>query len=184
MAAVRMDAGSVVRTGDHAENDTRVIASADVLRVGMGACGAHTQERQLFARREDGQRAINAVDVMRAGEYECGQLQQEGNTHHRVLLREGTALEQHRLELLHDRIGFLELLEEAKIRIFTENSLAVVVGILFAQGIQFCVNKVVKFRYIPCGAVGIGDFEDAERNIALGKGRVLDDFKHRNTSIC
>ena len=32
MAAVRMDAGSVVRTGDHAENDTRVIASADVLR--------------------------------------------------------------------------------------------------------------------------------------------------------
>ena len=121
---------------------------------------------------------------MCAGEYECGQLQQEGNTHHRVLLRERTSLEHHGFELLHDRIGFLELLEEAKIRIFTENSLAVVVGILFAQGIQFCVNKVVKFRYIPCGAVGIGDFEDAERNIALGKGRVLDDFKHRNTSIC
>ena len=179
-----MDAGSVVRTGDHAENDTRVIASADVLRVGMRACGAHTQERQLFARREDGQRAVHAVDIMRAGEYECGQLQQEGNPHHRVLLRERTSLEQHRFELLHDRIGFLKLLEEAKIRIFTENSLAVVVGILFAQGIQFCVNKVVKFRYIPCGAVGIGDFEDAERNIALGKGRVLDDFKHRNTSIC
>ena len=184
MAAVRMDAGSVVRTGDHAENDTRAIASADVLRVGMRACGAHTQERQLFARREDGQRAVHAVDVMRAGEYECGQLQQEGNPHHRVLLREGTSLEHHRLELLHDRIGFLKLLEKPEVRIFTENSLAVVVGILFAQGIQFCVNKVVKFRYIPCGAVGIGDFEDAERNIALGKGRVLDDFKHRNTSIC
>ena len=184
MAAVRMDAGSVVRTGDHAENDTRAIASADVLRVGMRACGAHTQERQLFARRKDGQRAVHAVDVMRAGEYECGQLQQEGNPHHRVLLRERTSLEHHRLELLHDRIGFLKLLEEAKIRIFTENSLAVVVGILFAQGIQFCVNKVVKFRYIPCRTVGIGDFEDAERNIALGKGRVLDDFKHRNTSIC
>ena len=184
MAAVRMDAGSVVRTGDHAENDTRVIASADVLRVGMRACGAHTQERQLFARRKDGQRTVYAVDIMRAGEYERGQLQQEGNPHHRVLLREGTALEHHGFKLLHDRIGFLKLLEEAKIRIFTENSLAVVVGILFAQGIQFCVNKVVKFRYIPCGAVGIGDFEDAERNIALGKGRVLDDFKHRNTSIC
>ena len=179
-----MDAGSVVRTGDHAENDTRVIASADVLRVGMRACGAHTQERQLFARREDGQRAVHAVNVMRAGQHERGQLQQEGTPHHRILLRERTALEHHRLELLHDWIGFLELLEEAKIRIFTENSLAVVVGILFAQGIQFCVNKVVKFRYIPCGAVGIGDFEDAERNIALGKGRVLDDFKHRNTSIC
>ena len=184
MAAVRMDAGSVVRTGDHAENDTRTIASADVLRVGMRACGAHTQERQLFARREDGQRAVHAVDVMRAGQYECGQLQQEGNPHHRVLLRERTSLEQHGFELLHDRIGFLELLEEAKIRIFTENSLAVVVGILFAQGIQFCVNKVVKFRYIPCRTVGIGDFEDTERNIALGKGRVLDDFKHKSTSIC
>ena len=184
MAAVRMDAGSVVRTGDHAENDTRVIASADVLRVGMRACGAHTQERQLFARRKDGQRAVHAVDVVCAGEYERGQLQQEGNTHHRVLLRERTSLEQHRLELLHDRIGFLEFLEKPEVWIFAENSLAVVVGILFAQGIQFCVNKVVKFRYIPCGAVGIGDFEDAERNIALGKGRVLDDFKHRNTSIC
>ena len=184
MAAVRMDAGSVVRTGDHAENDTRAIASAYVLRVGMRACGAHTQERQLFARRKDSQRTVHAVNVMRAGEYERGQLQQEGNPHHRVLLRERTALEQHGFKLLHDRIGFLELLEEAKIRVFTENSLAVVVGILFAQGIQFCVNKVVKFRYIPCRTVGIGDFEDAERNIALGKGRVLDDFKHRNTSIC
>ena len=179
-----MDAGSVVRTGDHAENDVRAVTAADVLRVGMRACGAHTQKRQLFARREDGQRAVHAVDIMRAGEYECGQLQQEGNTHHRILLRERTSLEQHGFKLLHDRIGFLELLEEAKIRVFTENSLAVVVGILFAQGIQFCVNKVVKFRYIPCRTVGIGDFEDAERNIALGKGRVLDDFKHRNTSIC
>ena len=86
---------------------------------------------------------------MCAGEYERGQLQQEGNTHDRVLLRERTSLEHHGFELLHDRIGFLELLEKPEVRIFTENSLAVVVGILFAQGIQFCVNKVVKFRYIP-----------------------------------
>ena len=149
MAAVRMDAGAVVRARDHAENDVRAVTAADVVGIGVCACGAHTQERQLFARRKDGQRAVHAVNVMCAGEYECGQLQQEGNPHHRVLLREGTALEQHGFKLLHDRIGFLELLEEAKIRIFTENSLAVVVGILFAQGIQFCVNKVVKFRYIP-----------------------------------
>ena len=184
MAAVRMDAGSVVRTGDHAENDTRVIASADVLRVGVRACSAHTQERQLFARREDGERAVYTVDVMRAGEYECGQLQQEGNPHHRVLLRKRTSLEQHGFELLHDRIGFFELLKEPEVRVFTENGLAVVIRVLFVQLVELGMNEVVKFLRVPLGTVRVGDFEDAERDIARGKGRILDDFKHRNTSIC
>ena len=100
-----MDTGAAVRARNHAENDAGIVAAADIVRIGMRAVAPHAVKRQLRVRREDGQRAVDAVDVVCAGQDERRKLEQERHRRHRVLLREGTTLEHHGLELLHDRIG-------------------------------------------------------------------------------
>ena len=177
MTAVRMDTGAVVRACDHAENDAGIVAAADVVRVGVRAVAPHAVKRQLRVRREDGQRAVDAVDVVRAGQDEGRKLEQKRHRRHRVLFREGTALEHHGLELLHDRIGLFELAEKAEVGISSENRLAVVAGVLIAQRRKLPLDEAVE--RVPVEAVfRIAHLKHAERYVPLRKACVFTDFKH------
>ena len=177
MTAVRMDTGAVVRACDHAEDDARLVAAADVVRVGVRAVAAHSVKRQLRVRREDGQRAVDAVDVVRAGQDEGRKLEQERQRRHRVVLRERASLEHHGLELLHDRIGLFELAEKAEVGIFSENRLAVIIRVSLAQRRKLPLDEAVE--RVPVEAVfRIAHLKHAERYVPLRKARVFADFKH------
>ena len=177
VAAVLVDAGAVVRARNHAENDAGIVAAADVVRVGVRAVAAHSVKRQLRVRRENRECTVQAVDVVRAGQDEGRKLEQERQRRHRVVLRERTSLEHHGFELLHDRIGLFELAEKAEVGIFSENRLAVVVGVLIAQRRKLPLDE--RMERVPVEAVfRIVHLKHAERYVPLRKARVFADFKH------
>ena len=182
MTAVWMDTGAAVRACDHAEDDARLVAAADIVRIGMRAVAPHAVKRQLRVRREDGQRAVDAVDVVCAGQDERRKLEQERHRRHRVLFREGTALEHHGLELLHDRIGLFELAEKAEIGVFTEHGLAVVIRVSLAERRELAFDERMK-RGFAAALRRIIYLENAERDAARSKALVLADVKHGTLSF-
>ena len=110
---------------------------------------AQPDERFPFRGRTDADITMNPVKVMGAGQHAGFDLKQERHFGSRVVVREGTVL-QDRLELQHDRIGFLELSEEAKVGIFTEHGFAVIVREFFLELGDGPVRSCIKCLGGPC----------------------------------
>ena len=109
-------------------------------------------------------RPHQAVNVMRAAEHMRFQLSQKRYGGHGVPARELPALEQHGLELHHDRVRLLEFPEIAEIRVLPEHVRADVLPVLLPQRGDVLLYHIVEACLIPLRLVRVLYLDPCKRD--------------------